>query len=229
MESTTPKVLSPEELLGRPLNDIEQKHAPRQLYVACGREIPISGPRTAIVGSRKATPEGIKDAAEIATFLAKNRVVIVSGLAEGIDTSAHNAALGEGGSTIAVLGTSLDKFYPLKNAELQKTMMREQWVISQFPKGHPTQPKNFVLRNRTMALISDASVIVQAGETSGSLHQGWEALRLGRSLFIWKSIMKDESLKWPKRMVDYGAVVLEEPEQIMEALPSSERILQITI
>ena len=117
MESTTPKVLSPEELLGRPLNDIEQKHAPRQLYVACGREIPISGPRTAIVGSRKATPEGIKDAAEIATFLAKNRVVIVSGLAEGIDTSAHNAALREGGSTIAVLGTSLDKFYPSKNSE----------------------------------------------------------------------------------------------------------------
>ncbi|MDG6996451.1 MAG: DNA-processing protein DprA [Nitrososphaerota archaeon] len=229
MESTTPKVLSPQELLGRPLNDVEQKYAPRHLYVACGKEIPIPGPRAAIVGSRKASAQGLKDAAEIAAFLAKNGVVIVSGLAEGVDTSAHKAALNEGGSTIAVLGTSLDKFYPAKNAELQKIMMREQWVISQFPKGHPTEPKNFVLRNRTMALISDASIIVQASETSGSLHQGWEALRLGRPLFIWKSIMKDKSLKWPVKMVDYGAVVLEEPEQIMEALPSSERILQITI
>ena len=220
--------LSPEQLLGRPLNNIEQKFAPRQLYVASGKEIPIPGPRTAIVGSRKATREGIEVAGSIASFLARKGVVIVSGLAEGIDASAHEGAIKAAGSTIAVLGTSLDKFYPAKNAELQKTIMREHWAVSQFAGGHPTEPKNFVLRNRTMALISDASIIVEAGESSGSLHQGWEALRLGRPLFIWKSIMSDSSLKWPKKMLEYGAVELNDPEEVMDVLPSSERILLIT-
>ncbi|MCL5069238.1 MAG: DNA-protecting protein DprA [Thaumarchaeota archaeon] len=190
-------------------------------------EFPLPGPRTAIVGSRKASPEGIKAAYEIATFLAGKGVVIVSGLAEGIDTSAHRAAIGKAGRTVAVLGTSLDRNYPAKNAELQKTIMREHWAVSQFPTGCPTQPKNFVLRNRTMALISDASIIVEAGESSGSLHQGWEALRLGRPLFIWKRIIGDGSLRWPKKMLDYGAVELRESEQVVEVLPSSKRILQV--
>ena len=79
----------------------------------------------------------------------------------------------------------------------------------------------------TRAVRKDSTIeSISAGE---SLHEGWEALRLGRPLFIWKSIMKDESLKWPKTMMDYGAVILEEPEQILESLPSSERILHIEI
>jgi len=83
---------SPETLLGRPLNDVEQKFAPPQLY-ASGKEIPLIGPRSAIVGSRKATLSGIKVASEITSFLARKGVVIVSGLAEGIDTAAHKAAI----------------------------------------------------------------------------------------------------------------------------------------
>ncbi len=76
-----------------------------------------------------------------------------------------------------------------------------------------------------MALLSDASIIIEAGETSGSLHQGWEALRLGRPLFISKIIMNNDSLKWPKKMIEYGAVELTEPEEVIDMLPSSERIL----
>ena len=76
-----------------------------------------------------------------------------------------------------------------------------------------------------MALISDASVIIEAGETSGSLHQGWEALRLGRQLFIWKDIFRNESLKWPAMMFQYGAVELRDFEQVLEMLPTSENIL----
>jgi DNA processing protein len=78
-----------------------------------------------------------------------------------------------------------------------------------------------------MALISDASIIVEAGDTSGSLHQGWEALRLGRPLFIWKSIMNDSSLSWPKKMVMYGAMELTDTEEVLDVLPSRERILQV--
>ena len=217
---------SPEGLLGRPLNEIEKKFAPSKLFVASGKGIPLPGPRVAIVGSRRASSRGILLAQEIASFLTKKSVVIVSGLAEGIDTAAHEAAIKEG-STVAVLGTPLDKSYPAKNDRLQKTIMREHWAISQFPVGHPTERKNFVIRNRTMALISDASIIIEVGETSGSLHQGWEALRLGRPLFISRIIANDRSLKWPKKMVEYGALELTESDEIIDALPSPERILQI--
>jgi DNA processing protein len=157
----------------------------------------------------------------IASTLAGENVVIVSGLAEGIDTSAHKATITSGGRTIAVLGTPLDKVYPRKNLELQQEIMQNHLALSQFPRGHPTTPKDFVLRNRTMALISDATIIVEAGETSGSLHQGWEALRLGRSLFIWKSIMKNPELTWPDKMLQYGAIELSDPRDVLEALPSS--------
>lgn len=219
--------VSPPELLGRPLNEIEQKFAPSKLFLSSRKDIPLPGPRVAIVGSRKASSQGILLTQEIATFLAKKSIIVVSGLAEGIDTAAHEAAIRQGGSTVAVLGTPLDKTFPAKNYGLQKTIMHEHWAISQFPVRYPTQPENFVIRNRTMALISDASIIVEAGETSGSLHQGWEALRLGRPLFISKIITGDASLKWPKRMMDYGAVELTDFEEVIEVLPPPKRILQI--
>jgi DNA processing protein len=222
-------VLTPEKLLGRPLNEVEKKYAPRDIWVSEGREIPVGGPRVAIIGSRKASPESMEIANDIASFLVRKGVIIVSGLAEGIDTASHKSAIESGGSTIAVLGTPLDKNYPAKNFQLQQTIMREHWAVSQFPVGHPILPKNFVIRNRTMALISDASIIVQAGETSGSLHQGWEALRLGRPLFLWKSIVDNQVLRWPKKMIEYGAIQLTGPEEVLDVLPSSNRILHVQI
>jgi DNA processing protein len=215
-----------EELLG-PLNDVEKKFAPKKLYVAGPMSIPLPGPRSAIIGSRKASSEGLEAAKCIARTLARHGVIIVSGLAEGIDTAAHKASIEEGGHTIAVLGTPLDHAYPRVNFALQEFIMRNHLVISQFPIGHVTWPKDFVLRNRTMALISNASIIVEAGDTSGSLHQGWEALRLGRPLFIWSSIMNDHSLSWPKKMERYGAMELGHPEEVLDVLPSRERILEV--
>jgi DNA processing protein len=213
--------ISLEDLLGRPLNDVEKKYAPKQIFSA-GRKIPLSGPRAAIVGSRSASRDGLDLAEQIASFLVSKRVVIVSGLARGIDTVAHQTAIKRHGDTVAVLGTPLDKWYPVENAQLQEIIMRNHWAISQFPEGYPILRKNFVMRNRTMALISDISIIVQAGEKSGSLHQGWEALRLGRPLFICSPIVQDGKLDWPQRMMQYGATELREPEQLMEVLPSPE-------
>lgn len=220
--------LTPEQLIG-PLNDVERKYAPSEVFVAGPMEIPLPRPRVAIVGSRKASTEGLKAAADIARTLCTRGVVIASGLAEGIDSAAHTAALEHGGRTIAVLGTPLDRVYPWKNSQLQKEIMMNHLVISQFPIGHPIQPKNFVIRNRTMALISNASIIVEAGETSGSLHQGWEALRLGRPLFIWKSIVHNSSLNWPTKMMNYGALELDGAEQVVDVLPSPERIIKIAV
>ena len=212
-----------ENLIG-PLNDVEKKFAPKELYVTGELSIPLPSPRVSVIGSRKASPEGLKTADKISKTLARHNVTIVSGLAEGIDTAAHMAAIEEGGCTIAVLGTPLDRFYPRKNRQLQETIMKHYLLISQFPIGYPIQPKNFVIRNRTMALISDASIIVEAGDASGSLHQGWEALRLGRPLFIWRAIMNDHSLRWPKDMERYGAIELNDPEQVLEILPSGKTL-----
>ncbi len=220
--------LSPEELLG-PLNDVERKFAPREIFTAGPMEIPLPRPKVAIVGSRKASTTGLRVATDIAKTLSKRGVVIVSGLAEGIDTAAHKATIEESGRTIGVIGTALDHVYPRENSKLQDEMMRNHLVISQFPIGYPTRPENFVMRNRTMALIANASIIVEAGEISGSLHQGWEALRLGRPLFIWRSIVNNPSLSWPKKMMSYGALELDDPRQVADVLPSSERIIKIAV
>ena len=215
-----------EELIG-PLNDVEKKYAPKQLYVAGQLPIPLPSPRVAVIGSRKASLKGLIATSNIAKVLAKHKVIVVSGLAEGIDSAAHNSAIEANGHTIAVLGTPLDKIYPRKNAQLQEFIMRRHLAISQFPIGYPIQPKNFVIRNRTMALIADASIIVEAGNSSGSLHQGWEALRLGRPLFIWSPLMHDRSLNWPEKMAMYGAMEFTDPEEVLDDLPSRQRILEV--
>jgi len=129
--------------------------------------------------------------------------------------------------TIAVIGTPLNKTYPKENSELQKEIMKNHLVISQYPVGYSTTPKDFVLRNRTMALISDATVIVEAGNSSGSLHQGWETLRIGRPLFICKSVVQNNELKWPKEMIKYGAMELDKPIDILENLPSDVKMPEL--
>lgn len=209
------------DLLGRPLNDVEQKFAPEMLYIKGTLKIPLPKPRVSIVGSRKASPDGLSDAGFVAKILAAKDVVIVSGLAEGIDTSAHVGAMEAGGKTIAVLGTPLNKTYPKKNFGIQQEIMKNHLAISQFQIGHLTKPKDFVIRNRTMALISDATIIAEASDSSGSLHQAWEALRLGRPLFIWKSILEKSDLIRPKEMLRYGAMELSDPSDVLESIPSS--------
>jgi DNA processing protein len=146
-------------------------------------------------------------------------VVVVSGLARGIDTAAHRSAIESGGRTIAVLGTPLDQTYPRENAELQRLIMEEHLAVSQFPSGHPAGRTNFPRRNRTMALLTHATVIVEAAEGSGSLSQGWECLRLGRRLFIMRAVADTKSLAWPREMRKYGAEVLARTEELLDAIP----------
>ncbi len=213
---------TPEELLG-PLNDVEKRRSPKQLFVAGDAGLFSRHPRVSVVGSRKASPAGLKRAEKIARLLVESGAIVVSGLAEGIDAAAHKSAISSGGRTIAVLGTPLDKSYPKSNAELQKRIISDHAAVSQFAIGYPTQPKNFILRNGTMALITCASVIVEAGETSGALSQGWETLRLGRLLFIMDSLFSS-GLKWPDEMLKYGAQVLSDSNigAFMEVLPTGK-------
>ena len=216
----------PTTLLGRPLNDIEERNAPDILYTAGTMQIPLPHPRVAIVGTRQATAAGIAEAGDITRVLTREGVVIVSGLAKGIDTAAHKNAIEAGGMTIAVLGTPLDRTYPAENKPLQAEIISHHLAVSQFKVGSEVFQSNFVRRNRVMALVADASVIVQAGESSGSLSQGLEALRLGRPLFIWKRVFESR-LEWPKEMAKYGAMKLTDPKEILAHLPSKHSTLQI--
>ncbi len=216
----------PQELLG-PLNDVERRFAPKRIWYQGRRDLLGSDPRIAVVGSRQLTPDGARRAAEIARFLVEHRVVVVSGLAAGADTIAHRTAIERGGRTIAVLGTPIQTCYPTSNRELQRKIGSEHLLLSQFAPDTAVQRGNFVIRNRLMALVADASIIVEAGESSGTLSQGWEALRLGRPLFILEPVARDTSLEWPAKMIEYGAVPLAPGEfgDLLEAIsPPGPRV-----
>jgi DNA processing protein len=216
--------MTSEELLGS-LNEVERKNAPARLFVAGDVNLVRRGPRVSVVGSRKASEDALRRTHSLVRALVEHGMVVVSGLAEGVDTAAHQTALARGGRTIAVLGTPLDQFYPARNRALQERLMREELVISQFPSGATVQPKNFPIRNRTMALLCDATVIVDATEKSGTLHQGWEALRLGRLLLLMESVAADAELSWPKEMIRYGAQVLsrENLDVVLDEMPEVPR------
>lgn len=203
----------------RPLSEHELKNAPNSLFVSGDIQLLKEGVRVSVVGTRNPSDEGAKRASFFTRALVRHDIIVVSGLARGIDTIAHRTAIESGGKTIAVLGGPLSAKLPSDAAELLKEISRSHLAISQFPHGAPSKRENFPQRNRTMALISDATVIVEAGESSGTRHQGWEALRLGRLVFIMESVANDPNLKWPREMIEYGAQVLSR-ESMPEALAS---------
>jgi DNA processing protein len=221
---------TPEQLLGA-LNEVERKNAPQTLYTAGDIALLRNGPRVSVVGSRKASEEGVRRARALTKALVSRHAVVVSGLAEGIDTVAHETAIELGGKTAAVLGTPLDEVFPAKNRKLQEQIMADYLAVSQFASGYPTEKGNFPMRNRTMALLSDATVIVEAGEKSGTLHQGWEALRLGRLLFLMESVATNPALTWPAEMIRFGAQVLERGnlEDTLRNLPEHSVGAEVTI
>jgi DNA processing protein len=119
----------------------------------------------------------------------------------------------------------LNAFYPPENRSLQLKLMREHMVVSQFPPGSPVTRRNFPMRNRTMALLSDATVITEAGERSGTIVQAWECIRLGRPLLIHASLAE---LPWAKRMVKYGAHLFRTANEVLEAVTQLPRLEQAT-
>lgn len=209
------------DILG-PLSEVEHKHAPDVLYAEGDKDLLRSGLRVSVVGSRTPSPEGRRRAKALAEALVRHGITVVSGLAKGIDTVAHETALTAGGRTIAVLGTPLDEAYPAENWSLLERIKQKHLAVSQFPEGYGFKRENFPRRNRTMALISDATVIVEAGARSGTRHQGWEALRLGRLVFIMENVAANEALSWPRELIGYGAQVLrrEDLPEVLYDIPN---------
>ena len=221
------KEIALDELIG-PLNNVERRFSPKTLFLKGNCKIIGDYPLVSIIGTRNPTENGINNTIKLTRFLVKNEVAIVSGLAKGIDTIAHKTAINNGGYTIAVLGTPLDQYYPKENRSLQDEIARDHLLISQFPFGSHIERKNFPIRNRTMALLSHASVIIEAGENSGTMHQGWEALRLGRPLFLIEDMIKNQNLTWPNKLVEYGAEILpiSKIRAIFESLPIPVKVME---
>jgi DNA processing protein len=159
-----------------------------------------------IVGTREATSEGQSRAYRLAKELTAAGVVIMSGLARGIDGAAHRSAVENGGRTVAVIGTPVSQAYPPEHAALQTQIWRDHLLVSPFRPGSSVKPGNFPRRNRVMAALSDATVIVEAAEGSGTLHQAAECQRLRRWLFITQTVANDPKLKWPKRFIGHPFV-----------------------
>jgi DNA processing protein len=148
----------------------------------------------------------------------------MSGLAAGIDTVAHQTAIGSEGRTIAVIGTPLSRVYPPENADLQKRIARDYLLISQVPvirysrQDWRSNRSFFPQRNITMSALSAATVIVEAGETSGTLMQAAAAIQQKRKLFILDSCFQDSGLTWPKKYQEMGAIRVKEYEDIRKHL-----------
>jgi DNA processing protein len=146
----------------------------------------------AVVGTRKPSDRGISIAQEIATALAESGVTVVSGLAAGIDTAAHRAALRAGGRTVAVIGTGVNRFYPATNKELQQQIVRDGLVLSQFwPDASPTK-QSFPMRNAVMSGYAAATVVVEAAYQSGARMQARLALQHGRPVVLADSLLEHD-------------------------------------
>ena len=166
----------------------------------------------AVVGAREASDAGLQRAALLAKYLATDKFTVVSGLARGVDTAAHTAAMEAGGYTIAVLGTPITEYYPAENRELQQRIADHHLVISQVPivryanQNFQGKKHFFPERNVTMSALTEATVIVEASDTSGTLVQGRHALKQGRKLFIMDNCFRHPSLKWPAKFAELGAI-----------------------
>lgn len=146
----------------------------------------------AVVGTRRPSPDGLRLATEMASRLAGAGVTVVSGLAEGIDTAAHVAALGCGGRTVAVLGTGVCRAYPARNAGLQEVIATRGLLLSQFWPGQPPARKSFLARNAVMSGYCAATVVIEASRHSGARAQARMALAQGRRVVLPSALLTRE-------------------------------------
>ena len=196
---------------------------PLLLYVK-GRLDLLNRPSIAIVGSRNATPQGINNAEAFAKTLSEAGLCIVSGMAHGIDAAAHRGALrGLGnnrGSSIAVVGTGLDKVYPAANRDLAHALAQHGTLISEFPLGTPPLAANFPRRNRLISGMSSGCLVVEAGLQSGSLITARMALEQGRDVFAIPGSIHSPQSKGCHALLKQGAKLVETAQDILEELSS---------
>lgn len=189
---------------------------PEELWLRGRSELLQRRPRVAVVGTRSPTPYGELQAARLAAFLALNGVVVVSGLARGIDEIAHLATLEAGGGTLAVLGSGVDRPWP--EGELTRRMEHEACLLSEFPPGQGPRRHHFPWRNRIIAGLASAVVVVEAARASGSLITARWAIDQGRAVFAIPGRIDHPMAQGCHRLLREGAELLESPADLLPVL-----------
>lgn len=195
---------------------LAQSPSPPPLLFGQGRRALLTRPAVAIVGSRHASPQGLLDAGAFAGDLAAHGYTIVSGLAAGIDTAAHEGALAEEASTIAVIGTGIDRVYPAGNRPLAHRIAKHGLILSEFPLGTPPAAGNFPRRNRIIAGLARACLVVEAGIASGSLITARLALEAGRDVLAIPGSIHQPQSRGCHRLIRDGARLVETLDDILD-------------
>ena len=170
----------------------------------------------AVVGTRRASHYGAAQADRLAYLAAKAGFAIVSGLARGIDTVAHKAALKAGGRTLAVLGGALDKLYPPENRELAEEIAAHGAVLSEFPLGREPDRTTFPYRNRVVSGLSKGVLVVEAGLDSGAMNTAEQALEQGRSVLAVPGRVDMDGARGPHRLIQNGARLVADLPDILK-------------
>ncbi len=204
-----------DESYPRRLKEIAQP--PPVLYVR-GELLPADEWAVAVVGTRRISAYGQQVAEEVARFLARNGITVISGLARGIDAVAHKAALDAGGRSLAVMGSGVDVIYPSEHRKLAERMMENGALVSDYPLGAAPDSVNFPPRNRIIAGLSIAVVIVEAGEKSGALITAQFAAEQGREVFAVPGSVYAAHSRGANQLIRDGAHPLLQPEDLLEAL-----------
>ena len=190
---------------------------PLLLYVK-GRLDLLNTASLAIVGSRNATTQGLRNAEAFAKSASEAGLSVVSGLAQGIDAAAHRGGLQAAGASVAVVGTGLDKVYPASNRELAHQLAQQGCIVSEFPLGTPPLPANFPRRNRIISGLSLGCLVVEASLQSGSLITARMALEQGRDVFAIPGSIHSPQSKGCHSLIKQGAKLVESAQDILEEL-----------
>lgn len=182
----------------------------------------------AVVGSRKATNYGLTTTHRLGAQLAERGATVVSGMARGIDTAAHQGALENGGRTLAVLGCGLDVVYPPENKKLYQQIPQQGALISEFPLGTPPEGRNFPVRNRLISGLSWAVVVVEAGAQSGTHITVQYALDQGREVLAVPGPVNSPNSVGPHRLIQQGAKLVHEVGDILQELPRDSGVRPTT-
>jgi len=194
-------------------------YPPQRLYVRgrlIGDEICV-----AVVGARKASSYGRMVAEYLGGELARRGIAVASGMARGVDTAAHRGALRAGGRTIAVLGCGIDVVYPQENRELMEEIAKSGAVITEFPPGEEPKPWHFPARNRIISGLALGTVVVEAGERSGSLITANFALEEGREVFAVPGQIRSPGSQGTHALIKQGAKLVEDIQDVLEELQLS--------
>ena len=191
---------------------------PPLLLFTLGRVELLSTPGVAIVGSRDATPQGVENARVFGQLLSEHKLTIVSGLALGIDGAAHEGGLAAAGSTVAFVGTGLDRVYPPQHKKLMQRIAEEGLVASEYPLGANALPHNFPRRNRLIAGITRGTLVVEAALESGSLITARMALEEGRDVFAIPGSIHSPQSRGCHRLIQEGAKLVETGDDVLREL-----------